>query len=138
MSARAKALFVLIIFGFLVSLYLTLKAHHPESVACSIGGACETVLSSRYAWLFGVSVAVWGLIWYAAGLILAYLAFFKRTYPWFYFLVWSVGGVVFSLYLLGLEAFKIHAYCTWCLSSLAAVVIIFLLTLTSRKELTND
>lgn len=75
------------------------------------------------------------MVWYGAGLILTYLTFSKRSYPWFYFFVWAFGGVVFSLYLLSLEAFVIHAYCTWCLSSLVAVLFIFVLTLTARKEL---
>lgn len=136
MSAKGKWLAVLVVFGFLVSFYLTLKAHSPETVVCSIGGACETVLSSRYAFLFGWPVAAWGLIWYAVGLVLTYLTFFKRSYPWFYFFSWALAGLVFSLYLFSLEALKIHAYCTWCLSSLGAVIIIFIITLSARKELT--
>ncbi len=137
MSAKGKWIFALITFGFLVSFYLTLKAHSPDTVVCSIGGSCEVVLSSKYASLFGLPVSGWGMLWYAVGLVLAYLTFAKKTYPWLYFLIWALGGLFFSLYLLGLETFKIHAYCTWCLSSMFAVALIFVLTLTARKEFTG-
>ena len=31
--------------------------------------------------------------------------------------VLAVAGALFSLYLAGLQAFEIHAYCAWCLAS---------------------
>jgi uncharacterized membrane protein len=34
-------------------------------------------------------------------------------------LVLAFTGALFSLYLAALQAFKIHAYCAWCLSSAA-------------------
>ena len=136
MSTKGKWISILIIFGLLVSVYLTLKAHNPSTVVCSIGGSCEAVLSSKYATMFGLPVSAWGLAWYVVGFFLVYLTFSRHRYPWLYFLIWSGVGLLFSLYLLSLEVFKIHAYCTWCLSSLAATILIFVLALAARKELT--
>ena len=87
MSAKAKWILLLITFGFLVSTYLTVKFHNPASVVCELGGHCETVLSSKWAVLFGLPVSAWGMAWYAAGFALVYLTFSQKRYPWLYFLV---------------------------------------------------
>jgi len=29
----------------------------------------------------------------------------------------ALSGAVFSAYLLGVQAFELHAFCTWCLAS---------------------
>ncbi len=138
MSPKVKALLVLTAFGLIVSTYLTIKAHDPSGVVCSIGGSCETVLSSQYARFFGLPTSAWGIIWYAVGFVLIYLTFIRRRYPWSYFFLWVLSGLIFSLYLFGLEIFRIHAYCTWCLSSLFAVILLFIITLLARKEITNE
>ncbi len=43
----------------------------------------------------------------------------------------AVAGALFSLYLAGLQAFEIHAYCAWCLSS--AVIWLALAVATGRR-----
>lgn len=135
MSWKVKFILLFIAFGLIVSAYLTIKAHDPAGVVCKLGGACEIVLSSRYATMFGLPVATWGLIWYSVGFILFFLTYSLRRYPWPYFLIWSLVGLAVSVYLFALETFKIHAYCTWCLSSAIAVVLIVIFTLWSRKEI---
>ena len=110
--------------GLLVSIYLVAKTADPSSVVCSIGGGCETVLSSQYSKIFGLPVAWLGIAWYVVTLILIWLVYFKRSWAQMYFWLWATVGLLFSLYLLYLEKFQIHAYCTWCLSSLAIVVLI--------------
>ena len=70
---RQRILVVLIVAGMLISGYLLWKSADPASVACSIGGGCETVLSSSYSKLFGFPVAAFGLFWYLAGLALVWV-----------------------------------------------------------------
>ena len=41
----------------------------------------------------------------------------------------SGGGFLFSLYLTSLEAFVIHAWCAWCVTSAIVVTCIFVLSL---------
>jgi uncharacterized membrane protein len=82
-------------------------------VACATGG-CETVQSSRYAEVFGVPVALVGLIGYlivlgcavAAG-DLARLAQAMVT----------LSAFIFSAYLLFVQLHLVGAVCQWCLVS---------------------
>lgn len=119
---KARLLFSLSVVGFLVSLYLVAKTADPSSVACSIGGGCETVLSSQYARLFGVSVATYGALWYLGIALIIYLSYFRSSLNRNILRLGLAAGLLFSLYLLGLEIFVIRAYCTWCLVSLGVVV----------------
>lgn len=121
---KQKALTILAVAGLIIAGYLLFKTSDPSSVVCSVGGGCETVLSSQYAKMFGLPTAGFGVIWYAFALILIWLVYFKRIWVELYFRIWAIGGLVFSLYLLYLERYQIHAYCTWCLTSLAIVVLI--------------
>jgi uncharacterized membrane protein len=128
MHWKTRALIVLGFLGIIISVYLTLKAHDPASVACSIGGSCEKVLSSKYAWLVGLPISAYGIFWYLAALILVYLTFIQQDgIPSYYTKTWSAVGLLFSLGLLYVEAFIIHAYCTWCMASLVVVALIFIL-----------
>src|SRR3989338_9361244 len=121
---RSKILTLLAVAGAVVSAYLYLKTFDPSSVICSVGGGCETVLSSQYAKIFDFPVAGLGLVWYLALLALIWLVYFKRVWAELPVQIWGLCGLLFSLYLLYLEHFKIHAYCTWCLVSLGIVVLI--------------
>lgn len=117
-------LLILVVAGALISGYLYWKTSDPSLVSCSIGGGCETVLSSHYARIYGFPIAGLGLIWYLAALLLVYLVYFRRVWAELPMQIWAVGGLVFSFYLLYLEKYRIGAYCTWCLVSLGLVVLI--------------
>ena len=78
------------------------------------GGGCETVQSSDYAELLGVPVAVLGLGTYAV--ILALIAW---DAPLARLGAASIAlfGMLFSIYLLVVQAFVIEAFCTWCVAN---------------------
>lgn len=130
---KQRVLFLLVAAGLIISSYLYWKTFDPSSVVCSIGGGCETVLSSSYAKIAGFPIAGLGVIWYASALILVWLVYFQRIWAELPFRLWALAGLAFSLYLLYLEKYQIHAYCTWCLSSLALVVLITVLSFARKK-----
>lgn len=125
MTWRTRALILLAAAGLVVSSYLVLKNSNPESVACSVAHGCETVLSSKYAYIGPVPVSVMGLVWYLVLLGLVFAVSWRRLWPSSYLKLWTALGLAFSLYLLSLEIFVIHAYCLWCLSSLVIVSLLF-------------
>lgn len=133
-DVKTRILLLLAAAGVVVSGYLVLKSSDPSGVICSIGGGCETVLSSKYAKFLGQPVAGYGLLWYIGTLALIWVTATKRIIPWLWFQLWATIGLVCSLYLLYLEAFVIHAYCTWCLVSLALVSLIFIMSFVRTKE----
>jgi len=129
-----KALVILTGAGIIVAGYLTLKTADPGSVVCSIGGGCETVLSSQYAKIAGFPVAGLGLLWYMTLLAVTWLVYAKRVWSPLVAMIWVSGGLLFSLYLLYVSRFLIGAYCTWCLVSLGLVALISLLVFTKGRK----
>ena len=127
--ARAQSpswpLFILAVVGMIVTGYLTYAALQNKLVAgCTVGSACDVVLSSRWSMLFGIPVALWGFLTYA---LLAAVAWNKQTDN-----QWKLGwlissiGVLYSLYLTGISLFVLEAACPYCLVSLGLMTAIFL------------
>ncbi|MEX1051772.1 MAG: vitamin K epoxide reductase family protein [Patescibacteria group bacterium] len=139
MNNTGRILTILAALGLAVSIYLTFKTYDPSSVACSIGGGCETVLTSRYAYFLGIPVSIFGIMWYVAQLGILYSIVFRGRLGLKELRIWAVLGLAFSLYLLAAEIFLIHAYCTWCLVSLGIVLATtILLFLPNLKGVNNE
>jgi uncharacterized membrane protein len=112
---------VLSLGGLGVSVYLTI-AHFNTSVSlvCPATSTvnCEKVTTSPESYAFGIPVAVLGLAFY---LFLA-----VANSPWMWRVTWPplrlarigsmIVGILFVLYLVYCELFKIGAICLWCTS----------------------
>ena len=89
---------------------LLLHEKAPGSLACPTSG-CAIVQRSGYAHVFGLSLALVGLLGYVAiGGALAVRGWRGRVTA----TGLAVGGGVFALYLIGVQVFVIHAVCFWC------------------------
>src|SRR5262245_14937457 len=101
------------------------------TLACKVGH-CETVNLSKWATLWGIPVAVWGLGFYATLFAVALLGTTERYVdaPWVsHALLGLTGwGVVFSAWLTYLELFVINAVCMFCVISACLVTVIFLIS----------
>jgi uncharacterized membrane protein len=118
--------------GLLIALYLWLwKIGVLGVLACGDGG-CETVQLSPYADLFGIPVALYGVVGYLGMLAVALVGvqgpFVARRWPTTALAALAAVGVAFSLYLMYLEAAVIRAWCRWCLVSASIVTTIFAVT----------
>ena len=125
MAAAALALV-----GLLVSTYLLLyKLGVLGTIKCVGSGGCERVNTSRFSTLLGVPVAAYGVAGYVVLLTIALFGLredqvaLPRATRWLVAL--AALGVLFSLYLLALELFIIHAVCLWCSVSGAVILAIF-------------
>ncbi|HTT68047.1 MAG TPA: vitamin K epoxide reductase family protein [Gemmatimonadales bacterium] len=128
MAAAALALV-----GLLVSAYLLLyKLGLVGTLKCVGSGGCERVNTSRYATLLGLPVAAYGVAGYVVLLAVALYglredqASLPQATRWLAAL--AALGVLFSLYLLALELFVIHAVCLWCSVSGLVIVAIFVVS----------
>src|SRR5213594_2521589 len=101
-------LFVLALLGMAVSAYLTYSSWQGKLVAgCTVGSACDAVLSSRWSTLFGMPTSFWGFITYA---LLAAIAWNKRSdTQWKTAWVVSFFGLLYSVYLTSVSLFALHA-----------------------------
>jgi uncharacterized membrane protein len=118
--ARRVLLAALAIVGLLISAYLSWVHYIGVAPVCVGGsGGCQSVQTSSYATIFGVPVAVIGLVGYSALLLSAWLRGEVGIYLGF---LVSLVGTLFSAYLTYLEVFVIHAICEWCVASAALMV----------------
>lgn len=100
--------------GLAVAGYLTWAHYAGADVVCLRGGGCETVQRSSYSEIAGIPVAVIGLAFYAT---MVFLLGWDSEDARFAAAALAVVGVVFSAYLVVLQAFVIDAYCSWCLAN---------------------
>lgn len=122
--------------GVFVSLYLYLyKIGVIGTLACGTGG-CETVQLSPYSRIFGVEVALVGLVGYVVLLGVSLAALERPAEPRWPLLLLGLsgGGVAFTAYLTYLELFVIHALCRWCLGSAVLITLLFVVALLLRRD----
>ncbi len=122
--------------GLMISAYLTWTHFVGVAPVCISGsGGCETVQSSSYATIFGVPVAVLGLVGYAVLLLSVTLRGEVGVYLGF---LLALIGTLFSAYLTYLEVFVIGALCQWCLASAAVMVAALVCTTSGVWRLTKE
>jgi uncharacterized membrane protein len=98
-----------------IAVYLEVERARGSAVACPIGGGgCVKVQESSYSELAGIPLPILGLIGAVAMLVTTLLDDPRARTAAF---VLAGAGALFSLYLAGLQAFEIDAYCAWCLAS---------------------
>ena len=105
-------------FGLVDSGYLTIK--HLQGAFIRCGGDCSAVLGSRYAeGIAGVPLAGFGAMAYCVVIISAGLAACGVSIGRRIFSVMGIIMALFSVWLIYLQAFVIHAFCKYCLASAA-------------------
>lgn len=104
--------------GFIVATYLTILHFKNVLPPCSLTSNCETVLTSQYASLFGIPIALFGSLFYIGVIVLCLLILtnYKKLFlNAFYLLVGS--GFVVSLILIYIQAYLLNAFCQYCLAA---------------------
>ena len=128
--SRAEILFyvaaALIAFvGLAEATYLTVIFLSGETAVCGSSPDCFKVLGSSYAKIGGFPVSGLGALAYFTAFTLATFAAFdyahaRKFFSWTVFAMFAV-----TLWLLFVQAFRLHAFCRYCLFSAA---LVFLLT----------
>lgn len=115
--------------GLLLTLYIRRKKQKQETMVCPFDSDCDAVIYSEYSKFFGIPIEILGLFYYGT-IAAAYALFlaFPELAPSslvFTVLTTTVAALLFSFYLIFLQAFAIKQWCTWCLASAGICVIIF-------------
>ena len=122
---------ILTAIGLLVSVYMTIYKITSNDSMCIGSQDCSVVNASRYSEIYGIPVAVLGVVGYTAILGVLLLernhGFFKQNGSMLFFGL-SLTGFLFTLYLIFLEVALIKAYCPFCIASQAAMTLIFILS----------
>jgi uncharacterized membrane protein len=130
---------ILALLGLLVALYMSAYAAGLTGpVLCNVGN-CEAVQSSPYSRLAGIPVAYFGVAGYLILLVVSLLGLQPGSQGsrWIPQALLGGGflGVAFSAYLTYLEAYVIHAWCQWCVSSAVIMVLVFLASIPELKRM---
>ena len=132
------------IIGAILTTYLTVIELTGGQAACPTGG-CNVVLASPYAKLFGLPLALFGTLGYAAMAVFALgpLAIKQETNKllktqlegttWLFLFIGGCAMAVFSGYLVYLLIFEIKAFCPYCATSAILSVALFVISVIGRR-----
>jgi len=140
MKNVVRGMIILSLFGLGDSGYLTWKHVQGASPFCPRGG-CDLVLTSHYAEVWGIPLALIGALGYGGILALSLWAHWAEE-PGLRkalsgLLVFSTIGFLVSLVLVYLQLFVLKSICIWCMASALTMTTIFLLTLFSLLVLSR-
>lgn len=117
--------------GLIDALYLLREHVYSGGASCSFEDgfgsffACDIVTRSQYAVVFGIPVALFGVIFYTLILLSVFLYRSAGSYParFTWWLV-TLGGILSTLWFLYLQTLVLGAYCLYCLFSAFFVTLI--------------
>lgn len=126
-------LIILSLIGIVVSFYLYYSKTYNKKIHCFLGHECDAVVKSKYGKTFGMENTIFGILYYA--LILAYgiaiflnQNIFKENIIYYSVVIASIGSVLFSIYLTGVQAFVLKKWCDYCIvSSIVSVLILLVI-----------
>ena len=122
----------LAILGVLVSIYMTIYKLSANDRMCLGSGDCSTVNASRYSEVYGIPVALIGVLGYASILGIHWLerknSFFEANGSMILFGI-SLIGFFFTLWLVYVEIVLLKALCPFCVTSQITMTIIFILSI---------
>jgi uncharacterized membrane protein len=122
---------LLSLIGFLDATYLTLKYLNGSEVRCTILAGCKDVVTSIYATIGPVPVALLGALYSFFILMLLIKYFDGKNREILYFLRrFTVIGAIGAFGFILIQALLIGAYCIYCLVYDTSSIALFLIAFT--------
>jgi uncharacterized membrane protein len=123
--------------------YLTYVHYNEDALVCTVGG-CETVQQSDYSTMFGVPIAIFGLLMFLTVTLLALARMSGRSpipsdvatiAAWTMLLT----SLLYYVYLTYIEIWELEAVCQWCvMSSIVALLMFVLESVLLTRELRTE
>jgi len=115
-----------------VHYHLLTQAGYQSPCDINATFSCSDAYRSQYGSLFGIPVALFGVLWFAFVIVLVAVASggpapVKESLPGYLF-AWSTVGLAVTLYLAYAAFFVLKELCVFCLITYAAVIALFCLT----------
>jgi len=120
---------LLSLLGLADAIYLTIQHVTGQSVRCTIISGCSEVLSSSYATVGSVPLALVGAVAYFCVFSLATLAAFGYRSAGQLMLLAVAPMFAVTLWLIYLQAFVIGHFCQFCLFSAAITILLTVISL---------
>lgn len=127
-----RASIVITLIGLAAAIYTSIIKLTGNKIMCIGGGGCNVVAESPYSMVYGIPVALIGVVGYLAILLVLILekkagALFNQNATLVNFGL-TLIGFLFTLYLIYLEIFVIKALCEFCVISQIAMTILFVIS----------
>jgi len=122
--------------GFLDATYLTIQHYRGFGLDCGPLLECDAVMTSKYAVIGGIPLALLGSLYYLSIFLLT-VAYYDRKHLYILSIIarLTILGFLVSLILIYLQAFIIRAFCFYCLLSALTSTGLFMLALIYRGRL---
>ncbi|HXY60449.1 MAG TPA: vitamin K epoxide reductase family protein [Chthoniobacterales bacterium] len=114
--------------GLLEATYLTVIFLSGETAVCGGSADCSKVLGSSYAKIAGIPVSALGALGYFSAFAFAVFAAYNYARARTFFSWTVITMFLVTLWLLFVQAFRLHAFCRYCLFSAALVFLLMGLT----------
>lgn len=127
---------VLSLVGLGITIYLTCEHYTGNrSLVCSDTGTvnCAKVTTSPQSVVFGVPVAVWGLLFFVAMVVLCAPQLWRSGNPLVHRarLLAVAVGILSVFYLVYVELFEVDAVCLWCTGVHVVTFLLLLVVVTA-------
>ncbi len=115
------------ILGAVDASYLTYMSYRELPLPCTIFEGCNEVAASPYSKVFGIPLSLFGVLFYmlVAAVSGTYLVLKRELFRSLIMPLASIGFLL-SAYFTYLQAFKIGAFCIYCIFSATMSTIIFI------------
>lgn len=118
------------IVGIFDTAYLTIKRYTQDGVNCSIFEGCDFVTTSVYSTIFGVPVAVLGIIFYVSIFTLSVLYLRSKNKKLLTSILGLSGvGFLMSMWFVYAQLLILESICSYCMLSATLSTTIFILSL---------
>ena len=130
---------ILSLLGLADSLYLSYDELTNTSLTCSIKGldGCNTVAASVYSHVFGIPLAIYGVVFYALMFLMTFLVAkvaIRFAHDILAFL--GIVGLIASIFFVLIQVFLIKALCIYCLGSAVISLLACILAIMLWKRFT--
>lgn len=121
--------------GLFDASYLTANHYLGTTPVCIVAHGCDTVLTSQYATILGIPLALLGAGYYLVVFLLTIMAQSSPSRPQLAQLILALTtlGFLTSLGLVYLQLGVIHAICAYCMLSATTSTILFFSAIGYRR-----
>ena len=120
---------ILAVFGCIDAGYLSWMHLKRRTLICPLRSDCTDVTESEWSSMFGIRNDYLGFLYYFSILAVAVVSIFLPESAERLFrlaLIMTIGGAIFSVFLVSLQIFLIKQYCLYCTISFLLSVLLLL------------
>jgi uncharacterized membrane protein len=123
-----------------IASYLTIVHYGHVALVCTSNSTfdCAQVVQSPQSIIFGIPVAVYGLLFYVPMFLVNLPAAWRSSWRWMAPLRLGLAfvGMGMVLYLISAELLQIHAICLWCTAVHICTFALFVIIVTGWEDAT--